>query len=202
MSHVSPRYRTLVARLSELRRRFLPKQFSSMGVYSELQMDRARAYRILCHAEVESYIEARVKQVADDAVVKWRTGGHVCRALLGLALIAEEELPHRSPSTDHLTDRVVEACAQLHQRIKANNGIMEKHLVPLLLSVGYDCHTLSTLLLTELNTLGGKRGYAAHESSSKRLASKAVDPQDEFKAVKAVMEALKEVDKRLTRLLD
>lgn len=62
---VSIRYKQLRARVAELKKHLLPNRFSPTGDYTDRQMDRARGYRILVHAEIESYIEDSVNEIID-----------------------------------------------------------------------------------------------------------------------------------------
>ena len=62
----SKRYHQLFSRLLKIKTHFLPKQFSPTGTYSQRQLDLARGYRLLAHAEVEAFIE----DIAWDALIK------------------------------------------------------------------------------------------------------------------------------------
>ena len=198
---LSVHYKTLRSRLGELRRRFLPRQFSATGVYREHQLDRARAYRVLCHAEVESYIEARVQQISDAAIKQWKSNRKVCRALLGLILVdGEAKWPHKNVTADFISQRIDSCHRRFLGAIKDNHGLKEKHVVALLLRIGYDCHTLSPALLVELNAFGGKRGAIAHSSSAKLVAA-AIDPQTELQAVESIVISLEIIDRELGDLL-
>lgn len=53
----SKRFIELKGRLVELRQNLLPVKFSATGDYTDIQMDHARGYRLLAHAEIESYLE-------------------------------------------------------------------------------------------------------------------------------------------------
>ena len=57
MTSKSKRFRILEQELKKLRKYFLPHQFDSLGNYRERQIALATAYRVLAHAEFESYLE-------------------------------------------------------------------------------------------------------------------------------------------------
>src|SRR5690554_4327391 len=68
---VSTRFKEMRTRLKELRRHLLPAKFSPTGEYSDRQLDRARGYRLLVHAEIESYLEDVAREVATKAIQEW-----------------------------------------------------------------------------------------------------------------------------------
>jgi len=80
----SSEFRYLRKRLRELRLRFLPRKFSPTGDYSDLQYDRARAYRLLSHAEIESYFEELALKTAVSAFEEWETSQVLSRPILGM----------------------------------------------------------------------------------------------------------------------
>lgn len=68
----SIRFKEMRARLTELRHHMLPAKFSPTGDYSDRQLDRTRGYRVLVHAEIESYIEDVAREAVTQAIQKWR----------------------------------------------------------------------------------------------------------------------------------
>ena len=68
----SPRYIQLETRIKLLHSRFIGENASAIGTYSDEAKDLARAYRVLVHAEVESYLRDRVDEVVRFAVQLWR----------------------------------------------------------------------------------------------------------------------------------
>lgn len=80
----SKRFRMLKKELNQLRQYFLPKKFDPLGSYTERQLAHATAYRILVHAEIEAYLEDRVKEVADAAIQEWGKSSKASRTLLAL----------------------------------------------------------------------------------------------------------------------
>src|ERR1700674_3195458 len=68
----SRRLRDLEKRLDVLHVHFLPTQFSPMGQYTARQHDLARAYVLLVHAEMESYMEDRAREVAHKVQTAWQ----------------------------------------------------------------------------------------------------------------------------------
>ncbi len=68
----SERYRKLVKELQVLRHHLLPEEFDPTGNYSPEILTRASMFRVLAHAEIESYIEERSWETAIAAVSSWQ----------------------------------------------------------------------------------------------------------------------------------
>ncbi len=79
----STRFRTLTRELNRLKKQFLPK-ISPTGLYSDRHLVRTLAYRVLAHAEIESYLEERAWEVVQNAKTAWDTTGKTTRTLICL----------------------------------------------------------------------------------------------------------------------
>ena len=69
---LSNRFKELRSRLRELRLHLLPASFSPTGDYTDRQQDRARGYRLLVHAEIESYLEDVSRETVTQAIRDWK----------------------------------------------------------------------------------------------------------------------------------
>ena len=69
----SARDRQLDRRIGKLRVHLLPFHFSPTGTYSADELDKARAYRLLVHAEIESYLEDSARRIANESLKQWTT---------------------------------------------------------------------------------------------------------------------------------
>ncbi|MFM6078117.1 MAG: hypothetical protein ACKPCI_06280, partial [Dolichospermum sp.] len=69
----SDKFITLRTQLNRLKDEFLP-EISPTSSYSESQLSRTAAYRVLAHAEIESYLEERAWTIVIDAKKAWETG--------------------------------------------------------------------------------------------------------------------------------
>ena len=85
----SARFITLTKELNRLKKQFLPK-INPTGIYSDRQLALTIAYRVLAHAEIEAYLEDRVKQLAIDAKRDWDNQGKTSRTLLSLLAFSGE----------------------------------------------------------------------------------------------------------------
>ena len=66
----SDKFIILRTQLNRLKGEFLP-EISPTSSYSESQLSRTAAYRVLAHAEIESYLEDRVWEVVLNAKIAW-----------------------------------------------------------------------------------------------------------------------------------
>lgn len=87
----SQRFRRLRTNLASLRRELLPKSFSPTGAYSERELTRAVAYRVLAHAEFEGYLEDRATEVALAALRAWKATAAAGRVLVALAAFSDRQ---------------------------------------------------------------------------------------------------------------
>lgn len=210
----SSRFRDMESALSELRKQFLPRAFDPTGTYSTLVLARARAYRVLAHAEVEHYLEDRVREIALHALSLWKVSEQVSAPLLALVAFSGRlmDLPpdslspsQKSAATKHdeqlqLGERVNAASKCFFAMLGQNHGVKEPNLLRLLIPIGFKHSDFDPLWLTTMNTFGEARGEAAHSSAKVGKVTHPPDPQSEHKTVQTVMVGLKDIDKKLTDL--
>lgn len=189
----SPKLGTLKTRFAELRTRFLPATLPApTGVYSDVEVDLARAYRLLVHAEIEAFIEDRVLETILDAIRSYKTSNSLSRPILGALAYARsgpstlEAIPARGAKTD-LEQRLDSATSNVASRVKANNGLRSKDLAALLFCVGVQESDLDTLWVANMDNFGQSRGDVAHRSTQGRLAAPQVNPADEFNLVEQTL---------------
>lgn len=217
----SKRFRMLKKELNRLRQYFLPKKFDPLGSYTERQLTHATAYRMLVHAEIEAYLEDRVKEVADAAIQEWSKSSKVSRTLLALLAFSGMELesppdsltPSQSSANKKLEDRL-----QLNKKlgkvygnflssVKDNHGIKENNILSLLLPVGIDSEELDRDWLNLMDDFGEKRGLIAHTSASSYKTTQPIDPKQELDTVNRIIgefpgiKGLMDIDKLLNELM-
>lgn len=201
----SVRYRELVKRSSELRRNMLPRVFSPTGSYTQKQLDRVRGYRLLAHAEVEAFIEDRVREAANTVVGKWSADKRPRPVLLSLVAFC---LKQEIASHNQLKDEYAGSKSRLEQAVKAaqtafnqavtqNNGVRERDILRLLFPVGLKNTEIDTAWLSTIDSFGANRGEVAHSSVK---AHQPLDPKNELTTVQDILKGLKDLDKNLTRI--
>lgn len=212
----SLRLNSLRERVEELRAHLLPAVFDPTGNYAE--RDRigttALSFRVLAHAEIETYFEDRVVEIAKAALNAWKSKQHVSRTALYLVAFSGNEMA-RPPDTltapndnkrktwPDLLDiqaRLEKASSEFIGRVlKENHGIREKNILAMLIPIGVDSN-IDNVLVTNLDNLGQRRGEAAHSSTSSQVRQ-GVDPKDEYERVTLILAGLGPVDSELDKLL-
>ena len=196
----SQEFRTMRTRIRQLRNHFLPKRFDPTGSYSERQIDRARAFRLLVHAEIESYLELISFKTANKAYDAWQAQGIVTVPLISMLAYTETALgkvPEIKPDTakTDLQTRIEKSRNSLTSYSQArNNGIRERDILRLLLPVGIREADLDSIWLSTIDSFGKDRGETAHQSNR---VSNPPDPKNEFDKVEQIVKGLTGIDSKL-----
>ena len=211
----SSRFRKLERRLTELRRHLLPKNFSPTGDYSARQIDLAMGYRLLCHAEIEDFLENISKDVVLAKVNHAKTGKATLTTLTLLAYYKiawdglldsqnEEDAVHKpdksNPFSKPLNKLLDDAAHEYFGRIISNNhGVRTDNLKRLLKPTGFDFESLDPMWLTTIDEFGKQRGSTAHTSIVG--VTKNLDPKDEFDRIELLRIGLGDLDENMNKLL-
>lgn len=213
----SKRYGTLSRRIYELRRNLLPRDFDPLGLYSDRIYERTRGFRVLAHAEFESYIEDRCVEIIHRAHVEWRSTGAIRPCLLSLVAHHEdiarpsnsngqnaaarllgsipESLSDLSSNSDKYPtiSRKIEIAKRRYTTYirERNHGIKEKNLLLLLLPLGVDKGEIDTTWLNTTEGWATERGTVAHTSAKMQVQ---VDPRSEFNTVKHILTGFQKLD--------
>jgi hypothetical protein len=206
---LSTRFREMRSRLSQLRLHMLPQNFSPTGDYSDRQLDRARGYRLLVHAEIESFLEDVSRETTTNAIRQWKRDGKPSSVIVAFLAsyhsgwsvgdsLSQEEIVQLAKSRVKLKDRIDEvidvAQKQFIQRVKDNHGIKDKNFKALILPVGIDTEDLDATWLTNMDNFGSLRGEVAHKTMR---ATGVISPQDEYNAVKRLLTGLEDLDRKI-----
>lgn len=212
----SARFLYLENRIQELRRLLLPPQFDPTGTYTDpLQVTTlALSFRVLAHAEVETYLEDRVLEVSTTALEAWETQRFVSVVtfhLIGFSGRTGDLPPETLSTTDPnklktwqsritIDDRFSKCVSDFHYRIRReNHGVKEKNIISLLLPIGFDMSKCDEFFLQMMSTFGEERGTVAHTSGRSHV-QKAVDPKGEHTTLVNILEGLKVIDEEFDRL--
>lgn len=196
----SPRFRDLLTRLRALEKHFLPEglTFPSTGQYSKREEDHARAYVLLVHAEIESYLEDRVSDVVDQAHIQWKQNGICTRTLEGL--LRHHLNSHKEPwrPTVKSDDAVKAAVNSYNSIVKKNNGVRETNLLSMLFPIGLEYHRLDGTWLATMDSFGSLRGAFAHTQIK---AQQSIDPESRYKTVRnEILPPMRRLDAKISRL--
>jgi hypothetical protein len=198
----------MVSGVEQLRSHLLPTPFDPTGSYPDDVLTRALAFRVLAHAEIESYVEDRALDVSRSAIKHFKTVGEVRRALLALVAFSGltlEKPPETIAAPQPNQERAWQARTRLDEKLSAavnafdhavrhNHGIKEPNVLGLLLPVGVAADALDPLLLANLSAFGEKRGLAAHSSTIIAKTRQPLDPESEYKLVMKLLLDLAQLD--------
>ncbi|WP_322744526.1 MULTISPECIES: HEPN domain-containing protein [unclassified Nodularia (in: cyanobacteria)] len=207
------RFRTLNKELNRLKKQFIPK-ISPIGLYSDRQLSRTLAYRVLAHAEIESYLEDRAWEATLNAKKAWDNGGKTCLALISLVAFSGQmmDIPpvtltpmkgNKTGSLDKIkiSNKITLASNCFKKVIDNNHGVKEANLLALLLPIGIDSDDLDPAWLATMNTFGKERGIVVHTSATSYRTIQPPDPANELNMVKQITEGLLKLDELINKLM-
>jgi len=214
----STRFQDLRARIDELRHLLLPDPFDPTGSYlEELRVTTlALSFRVLAHAELETYFEDRVLEVARTALKAWEDHSHVSVVTFHLIGFSGQSLdrPPKSlfaveaqkvkewPARTSIQDRFSRCVSDFVRRVTyENHGVKEQNIMEMFVPIGFNMNLCDNVFLQMMNQFGTNRGAVAHTSGA-GVIRKAVDPKDEHDAVLEILKALEPVDGEFDRLLN
>jgi hypothetical protein len=210
----SDRFITLITQLNRLKDEFLP-EISPISSYSESQLSRTAAYRVLAHAEIESYLEERAWTIVIDAKTAWDTTGKTTRTLIcllgfsGLTMDKPSDTLSRNNVTQDnhdkrlkISKKIVLSSNEFWKIIDNNHGVKEKNILALLLPIGIDSDDLDPAWLATMNTFGEKRGLVAHTSATSYMTIQTPDPANELNTVNQITDELLRIDELINNLIE
>lgn len=172
-------YEILCNRISNLERRFLPEELSSIGEYTETDYDKVRAFRLLAHSEIESYLEAIARNTAVESVKAYKKKNLASIPIIGII--------NRYGNKKNL-NKVDDCIRKYISTVKNNSGIKEQNVIILFTPLGF---LADDLFLSVLNSYGTARGEVAHTSAQ---VQRPPDPGDEKKTIKEILGGLRAFD--------
>lgn len=141
--------------------------------------DAIAAFRLLVHAELEGYFEAKAKAALDQLDGQFKSGTFATKSFASLVFFlllrkqravtwraahVSGDVEIRRAEEADFKDLAQEALGFGRQFIAANNGVREGSLHVLSILMGYFPHELDDVLIKELDTFGKLRGDVAHDS--------------------------------------
>ncbi|WP_413173859.1 HEPN domain-containing protein [Anabaena azotica] len=210
----SARFRILTRELNRLKKQFLPK-ISPTGLYSDRQLVKTLAYRVLAHAEIESYLEDRVWEAVLNAKRAWDSTGKTSRTLiclLGFSSLTMDKPPDTLNKTSRISQdehdkrlkisKKIDSAINNFRWVKDNNhGVKEANILALLLPIGIDSNDLDPAWLATMNTFGKERGIVAHTSATSYMTVQPPDPANELNTVKQITQELLRIDQLINNLM-
>jgi RiboL-PSP-HEPN len=209
---LSVRFKELQRRLRELKINMLPNKFSPTGEYTDRQLDRARGYRLLVHAEIESYLEDVAKDCVMCAVRKWKNSRLPSLTITSLLSsyhsgwnvdsdVSNEDIIRIAKTRVNFKDSVDTiidlAVLQFTKKISDNHGIKENNFKTIIFPLGVMPEDLDSDCISNLNSFGGLRGELAHRT---KKTTTQLNPEDEYKTVSNLILGLKTLDKKILNI--
>jgi hypothetical protein len=154
----SAKYGTLVSRISTIEANLLSSISPTITAYTIKDEDMVRSYCLLCHAEIEAYLETYTLEIVKDAFDSWKLDKTIISPIIfhltfhHCKELTKNELPY---SITHL------AYSELCKKINGNNGLKDDNVKSFLKPIGFE---MDPVLLIELTGFGKIRGDIAHQS--------------------------------------
>jgi hypothetical protein len=188
--------------VASLDRNFLP-EISPTGSYSARQYDRVRAYVVLVHAEMESFVEELVTQALVAARARWVTTGRTGKCVAALMMYNAREISvpaelGKQKAIQTFGAVVSKVISDHEKAVLHNHGIREFNLLKMLLPIGVLEHELDLVWLGDVNSFGQNRGIVAHTSA--RAVQTLPDPADARGQVAAVLSGLVDLEQTVRNL--
>jgi hypothetical protein len=195
----SARFKAFEKRANSLRKQFMPATFSSTGNYTNQQLDNARAYRVLVHAEIEHFFEERVSEIADLAINLWKTRNKVSLPIACM-LTNPGEMKMSLPNSLGTGITAQSLAGKIHTKFRSsvgnNHGIKIGNLLSLFLPVGILESDIDAGWISTIDGFGTQRGATAHSAH----ISYPINPQDDYNTVKQIIAGIKDIDVMLNKL--
>lgn len=191
---VSILYKNLKKRILTLKKQFLNFQPSD-SILPENQ-DQLRAFKLLVHAEIESYIENSVQEVLNKCINEWETKKRVNPPLLFLIMFSSSKF---EANNQYLTreKRINQILTSFKSVISSNNGIKERNILKLIIPLGINYSRLDDTWLTTIDSYGSSRGEVAHNSFS---VQRQLDKNSELNNLNLVLTGIKKIDIKLQKV--
>ncbi|MGI4822161.1 MAG: HEPN domain-containing protein [Janthinobacterium lividum] len=188
----SLRFRTLEARIKQLEKHLLPN-FRPSGNYSKKEQDLTKSFRLLVHAEIESYFEDRALAIAIKALDDWKSRNKATKALFSMGILAinMDGKPRNTLTRAHL---VVNEYKEI---IKGNHGIKTDNLKKILLPIGFVDADFDNTWLNTVDSWAGLRGEVAHAHFK---THQQIDPQSELTTVNLIVGGIVLMDEVLSKI--
>jgi len=201
----SKRWKHLKAEVETLRQQFLPDPFNPLGTYLEQGKVQAhtRAFLVLSHAEIETFIEDWAKEIARSSELLWQASRRMSQPLQFLVASLSERITvpptllgtNIKDSPQRLEDEMVKLFQRYYKRIKDNNGIKELNVLALLGPLGIPTSAFGPTLLPNLDYFGALRGTHAHHSAQAVVTP--LDPETEYRRATDLVKDLEDLDRWL-----
>lgn len=156
----------------------------------------ASAYTVLCHAEIETYLEASATKLLDFAANEWASR-RPTRQLVHICTFHEGRGNTNSvPNNDIWNEVVTRSILKQKGIIKNNKGIKEANVCEMFTPLGFDTRSIDPILLSDLTAFGVLRGDHAHKAQNDIIGT-SFDPFDIVSKVEGIVQLLSDFDEQI-----
>ena len=153
------KHNLLKERIEKLKENFYFEQAD--GNITSLQEDYIRAFRLLCHAEIESFIEDLAITLLEQGVLKWNSDKLANYNLVSLFIWFEKI--EKNSDTNQKANLVF---SKFRDVVKSNHGIKEENIKKLFVPLGYSIDEFDNIFIANISSFGASRGIVAHSNAS------------------------------------
>lgn len=181
---IQAKYKRLKRRITTIKAQF---DFTpGINGLTPLQNDKVRSVLLLCHAEIESYLEELALALIDDAREKWRSK-HIANYNLASLFISNDKID----TSDTVATKSEKIIADYIRSIQSsNNGIKENNIKTIFGPLGYKIDEFDSAFIGTLNSFGTDRGKIAHTSA--KQTSTMYDKNTEFTRIDDIINGLED----------
>ncbi|EKN3498303.1 HEPN domain-containing protein [Yersinia enterocolitica] len=220
----SSEFHSFMDRIKELEEKFCPEDTLSIALSSPdydgdptviFDQDHLRAFRLLCHAETEAFLEAKAEDICKKEHSSWKSGGipsDIVINLIATHYSGYNELDFSQKDFKPLTtkqlvngdrgltlDVTQKAISSYYHILKNNHGVKEKNFKNLFLPLGFTSNDYSEEWLRSLDSFGLLRGTSAHTSAT--TVQQPLNPSDEKTIIVDVIKGLQSLDIKIKERL-
>lgn len=178
---IEVKYNLLKKRIDKIKEHFDFKP----GIHglTPLQNDKIKGFLLLCHAEIEDYIEGLALLLLDDAYDKWKKNHHANYNLASLFIDAE-----RIEKNESVQTRSEHIISLYRQEVEKNNhGIKSHNIKSMFYPLGYLNDDFDSAFIGTLNSFGSDRGKVAHTTGRTTVV---YDKKTEFDRIDYIVSGL------------
>jgi hypothetical protein len=202
---MAQRWAGLKREIEKLRRELLPNPFDPTGSYpkpARVQLC-TRAFLVLSHAEIETFLEDWAKHLAKACETIWQSSKRVSKPLAFLVSSVGEKVrgstsissANAQDSHQRFAEMITKLFIEFYTSIKDNHGVKELNVLRLFDPLGVPAAAYGATLLPNLESLGMIRGVHAHNSA--RSVPSVLDPESEYERINTDLKDLEAFDQWL-----
>ncbi|WP_298329757.1 HEPN domain-containing protein [Asticcacaulis sp.] len=192
-------YARLVARVDEIRLKFINFTIPADRNPLQEELDCIAAFRLLVHAEFEHFLEDRVRYALSESLRLWKTKNTVTHTLLNAFAafahrVGDDKLRSLSTVQD-FEKRINDHIRQIEEILDKNNGIKKSAFSELAHFCGCRIEDLPSELIGQLHSFGEARGAVAHKRVDRVRSLNS--PDIEAAQVKEIVDLLEQFDEAI-----